>query len=273
MEYLIDWFSFTLPAQMVVEAAFDDGLANAYLSMAEGGFTDVLLSLHKGEWQVFKGSGFYHTRIMDETSKLSVSWGTVNPHILIECSGVTCQCLRDHDLLNSVIAAFQTRATRIDLTCDITTETRPIDFTAKALGISFKSRTSMTSPTGDTEYVGSWKSDRFARVYRYAPPHPRSGNLRVEHVLKGDWAKSAAASFSSVGLKQTLIGCSLPFGWSHSDWRPGQMVEKLSLTKKHDRDGASTLRWLNNSVAPSLKRAVQEGLIDLDEWLTEHGLK
>jgi hypothetical protein len=273
MEYLVDWFSFTLPSQMVLYEAFSDGLANAYRSMAEGGFTEALLSLHQGEWEFFSGNGFYHTRIMDSASKLSISWGDINPTIFIECTGVTCQCLRNASLLGATISQFRERATRIDLTADINTDTTPSTFVSARVGVRFLSTSQIVSPTGETQYVGSWKSDRFARVYRYNSPHPRSKNLRVEHVLKGKWAKEAANSISEKGLKSTLISCSLPFGWAHPDWRPDMMVEKISLTKNHDRDGASRLRWLNNSVAPSLKRAIQDGLIDLDEWLTDHDLR
>jgi hypothetical protein len=40
--------------------------------------------------------------------------------------------------------------------------------------------------------------------------------------------------------------------------------------RAYDSEGAGTLRWLNRTVVPAIKKASQQGLIDLRQWLQDN---
>jgi DNA relaxase NicK len=267
---LIDWYSFTVPLVGIPDSGEIPVLKTILDVLRQYGLGEYLDVLWTGDVEVFPSKGFYAFRAMDRTTKLSISYGGVNNHVLIDCTGETCQHLRDADLLSGLIAFTHQRASRIDLTADIITDVRPLEFVASAANQSIKSRSNIVSDTGETAYMGSWTSDRFARVYRYDGDHPRSHLLRVEHVHRGKWAKAVAELCQELSLGEVLISCSEHYGWKHPVWQPGQVIESPLRAKKHDRDGAATLKWLNKAVAPALIRAHRDGLIDAIDWLREN---
>lgn len=272
MQCLIDWYSFTVPLVGSPEAYNTAILKLVIASLEEYGLKPFLDVLWTGDIEIYDRAGFYTVRVMDRTTKLSLSFGGVNNHVLIDCTGETCQVLRDAELLNSIVALTASRATRIDVTADIFTDVRPLDFTNKATNIGIKSRSHIASDTGETSYLGSWRSDRFARVYRYSGDHPRAHLLRVEHVHRGKWAKAAADLATSMGYDKLTISCADHYGWSHPCWTPGNIEPSRLKAKKHDKDGAATLKWLKDAVAPAMVRAHRDGLIDADGWYSTHVL-
>ncbi len=146
--------------------------------------------------QVKPNRPFQYAR-MDIRTKSRIEWGGGSDRALISFSGEGCKCLRQSRKTQAVLSATVSDISRLDLSADIRTATTPFEFCGKRAKEKHKNGALMYSDEGQTQYVGSWSSDRFARVYRYNPPHERADFLRCEHVFKGKQAKILASKLVS----------------------------------------------------------------------------
>ena len=71
-------------------------------------------------------------------------------------------------------------------------------------------------------------------------------------------------------LRTITMSVNLPYGWTHAIWKPDLSQVSKIPARAYDGNGADTLRWLNLTVAPAIKKAASNGLIDLDEWIREY---
>lgn len=179
--------------------------------------------------------------------------------VLFEISGEGCELLHHAGVIRGLVMGMHFRLTRFDHATDLLTETTPVDFVA-ASGRKFRSKSVVNTPTGQTVYCGSLKSNRYARVYRYAPPHPRHGLLRAEHVFRHADAGIAARAWLEAGDAVFSARCGKVWKWKHDDWR---------LTSREgipgwcpDTKGGKVERWLLAQVAPALRNGLKKGTID-----------
>lgn len=228
----------------------------------------------KQSWEKGSGRGHYGTSRYAADTYTAVRFGGSANHVLVEMPGTACQWARDAGVLDAIVTEAATRLTRLDVAIDIPGGCAPADFVAAGYGERWKAKASIISPEGATEYVGSMKSDRFARVYQYAPPHPRAGVLRIEHVLRSEYAKAAAIRYASSGMIELAAACGASWGWKHTSWQPGELTDGKLKAKRADRHEPGRVRWLYDVVAPALVKADAEGLIDLgDFWQTVAAFK
>ena len=218
-----------------------------------------------GNWQSGGARGHYSASLYQPQIYAAMRFGGSANHILVELPGTACQRARDNGLLDQIVAQASERLTRLDIACDIPDGCSPAAFVGAGYNARFEAHASLISPSGETEYVGSMKSERFSRVYRYAATHPRAGTLRVEYVLRSSYAKTAAHELSKSGLSALACACGNTFGWQSSYWQPSQMTEAKLRSQRSDRHEPSRVRWLNGVCVPSLLKAHHEGLIDLAE--------
>lgn len=214
----IDWYSFTLPMAGPLPGAGPDTLQeiNRVLSTALPAAVDPLEG--DGTWSLAEAKGFYSFRATHVASRIAVSWGEVNAHLFIELAGTSCDWLRASGLFGGVVSKTYLRASRVDCAIDIRTTTTPENFVGTGHAERFKDSTgNIKSKTGDTYYVGSRKSDRCARVYRYAAPHPRSGLLRVEAEYKGKAARELAKLLASEGELEAVRAAHAVFAWQSTE--------------------------------------------------------
>ena len=194
-------------------------------------------------------------------------------HCCVEISGQGCEWLIERGLLEAVLSAARSRITRIDLAVDIKTQTRPLEFVKQTTSKRTKSNGYQISGSGETCYVGSQKSDRYARVYRYAKPHPRSDLLRIETVFRREVARTVARSIIQHGAAKVAASVGEHFGWCHADWNmeiTGDIDLRMATA---ERNGGKTVYWLVNSVAPAFRRLVDDGTIrDPDEFIRRYFL-
>jgi len=173
-----------------------------------------------------------------------------------------------------LLAAVQPRVTRLDLATDFETDLKPSEFVSAGWSDRIGSRGSFTSATGDTEYVGSAKSERYARVYRYAAPHPRAALLRIEHVMRRDYARSIIPFMLEFGLEDAQRTVGQQMGWQHPLWSVVGVQELAWKPPRNDRKTSGTERWLITQAASAFKKLVVQGVIeDPHAWLVEHFLK
>jgi len=258
----IDWISFT----MTIRPAIND--QEAFYIAIEQAFEDTFGSETYGI--IFGGTWAKKPR---GRAPYSHSWGLDDAgatifcspsltHMTVEFSGQGCTRLIELSLMDELLARVADRVTRIDVATDIQTMISPQQFVEAGYSDRFGSVGLFTSPTGTTAYIGSMKSERFARVYRYEEPHPRAHLLRVECVNRRDHAKAVARAILTAGEENTAATLGEAYGWQHPVWQPDAPADAdLSVTRPEKAAGG-TVFWLIKSVAPAFKRLVAEGVID-----------
>lgn len=272
MDAKIDYLSFTLPLNLSGaghSAEADDAIVARCAAAGLDAFMDVL-SMGKPERR--GGRKLYGCGLFFAAEGVNIWFGGVANHVLFEVSGTGCQVLRDHDALLATLQAVQGRTSRLDVAVDLPDAGKPEDFVSKKKENRFRVTETQDTDTGWTQYVGSRKSDRFARVYLYREPHPRAGVLRVEHVLRGDFAKDAAEAILRGSLVDFVAILGNTWGWQHPRWQPEKVTDGKLRAKRHDKEDASTLRWLMKAVVPALLKAHKSGLLDAQEWFDTHVL-
>lgn len=266
MIHKVDWISFT------VEIGIDENRRSDQLPAA---ILKAMDALHPGLgfWLV---DPYVYTPSPGR-KPYSVSWWFEDRHLrifahpnlshaLIEISGQGCALLEDERLINDVLSAVLNRLTRLDIASDMLTETRPTDFVQQRNVGRFKSSGFITSPSGETCYVGSKTSDRYARVYRYNPPHERSHLLRVEVQLKKMNARLAAQTLLDTSVETTARMLGQVFEWQHKDWQPETNRMEIMHTWRPERHTGKTDYWIEAQVVPALSKHYAGRPGDLMQW-------
>jgi len=257
----IDWLTFTLTLRYQ-----GDGV-EAYAVALRNGFVDAFGNLladrvFAGDWQLKERSRapYQHAYTLGAVGVSIFSSPTLT-HFCVEITGQGCERLIEIGAMNEVLTAIHERCTRIDIACDIETTVNPLEFVGEMKHKRMRANGYQRSATGTTCYVGSQKSDRYARVYRYNPPHPRAHLLRVEHVFRRENAKSVARQCCNVDLGSVAKAAGEAFGWCHQDWVTSHDPSPdISPIRERGRSG-QTIYWLVNSCAPAFKKLCQAGAI------------
>lgn len=264
----IDWLTFTMSMIYVDERkdAYADAIAYGFEEMFG---VELRRDAFGGDWTKNERSRAPYTDAWTIQNGLITLFASPNlTHCCVEISGRGCEALIAKNILADVLRCCSERVTRIDIASDIETEISPLEFVKEVSHERMRTFGHVQSATGETCYVGSQKSERFARVYRYNEPHPRSHLLRVEHVFRKDYAKKVAAAFANSTIEQIAKSSGDAFGWCHRVWLVTQSDgADISIIKERGKTGG-TIFWLVHSVAPAFKRLVQEGVIsDPEEFL------
>lgn len=269
---LIDWLSFTIEVPIIGTSKGNLiwQFTNQEMTIALGDLW-VAMNAATGSWELSSGRAPYSASYRSPIG-ISLFYNVRIGHMLMEVSGRGCEWLASRGFLELLIIRMKNRFTRIDLAVDLLTSTSPSDFTKVSQSARFKSRGTITSDTGQTEYIGSQKSERYCRVYRYAPPHPRAAMLRAEMVFKKQNAKIFAQTMidSHFNYDALALGSGAIYGFEHPDWDlGGDEISVASWTP--EREKGKTVRWLCSQVAPAFKKLVEDGIIDdpeafLREW-------
>jgi hypothetical protein len=205
---------------------------------------------YNASFTVAPGGRFFYS------DKVAVRTGT------LELEGKACQSLWAAGHFADVVQHLQdhgTRFTRFDLAVDIETTTTPAEFAALRSS-RFDTIGAFDSATGSTRYVGSQKSSRFCRVYRYNKPHERHKMLRVEMVFKKPDADGAVRDFFELGPAGFAAACGNIYGWTHPDW--DMSSEQRIRTWRPEKGRASTLTWLRKQVIPALSDLYDSDVLD-----------
>lgn len=225
---------------------------------------------------IYNGSGFdrcggrapYSFSLARDDHGVRVFGGGPQTGVLYEVAGRACEGLRTHASACKFLSPIVERITRLDYAVDVQCDTRPAHFSDKRSHKGFRSISYIQSDTGETVYVGSPKSDRFCRVYRYNKPHPRHNLLRVEFVFRRGLARNAAQSLCRAQSAQdftSMLGNT--YGWTHPVWRPGVVTDerlRVPIVTRHSDD---TVAWLYKQCAPALAKKLKEEAIDLPAFL------
>lgn len=273
MDTCIDWLSFTVHLGSGSMPEFGWRWEDVQWHIEQLLGESIIRWLEVGDWEVGHGRAPYASSFRNTLNGVTVFWSGKVSHAAVELSGVGMLAIRAAGLQTELITAVKDNVTRIDLATDILTEVSPLEFAEMRDNRRQKTRGSYTSKTGDTEYIGSRTSERYARVYRYKAPHPRSHLLRVEHECKGEVAKATANALCSHSLEAVQSDLGTYFGWRHPLWKANeQTVSTTALPARH-RTHAKTEIWLRSQAASAFKKLVDAGVItDPEAWLIENFL-
>lgn len=261
MNTKIDWLSWT----MTIRPSVGDG--EQFYVAIEQAFQDTFgqelyQTYFGGTWErLERGRAPYSHGWTKREEGLTIYANPSLTHMVAEASGVGCTRLIEAGAMDSVLRHVAERVTRIDVATDILTSTSPKEFVDAGYSERFGSVGMFTSPSGETAYIGSMKSERFARVYRYAPPHPRSDLLRVECVNRREYAKAVSAAILEAGEDEVAGALGEAYGWQHDAWDTTIRGDVKISVVQPERAAGKTVFWLVNSVAPSFKRLVDTGVI------------
>lgn len=258
----IDWYTYTIPVGRAqdyeterswLRAAFDsipgyiDTSAAAWGSAKRAGVTaGIAIGKHTYIWLHHQGT------------------------LTIEHTGQGCELLRQEELLDEIISLTHDRATRLDIALDLHDDTYTL--TPEAIANSarkprVKARGYQQSETGTTVYLGSQKSERFARVYRYNKPHPRADALRVEYVFKKQYAKETAKLLATGDTPETICERQQAYyDFEHPRMQTDSIRNAVKIAREA-RTASKTVMWLYSTVAPSLARLAADGDIDLEHFI------
>lgn len=201
--------------------------------------------------------GRYPYKFSTDGEGWRVFWSPGQTEVLAEIEGSGCEQLETSGRMHDVVELALERITRVDIATDIQTETTPQDFTDQRTNKRHKSHETAVSSTGTTVYIGSRKSDRYCRVYRYAEPHPRADRLRIECVYRGPQAVALARTWLEFGNDETAARAGNQYGWSHPDWEP-HSKEKIKAWRP-DRKTHSRMHWYKTQVMPAIRGMVAAG--------------
>ena len=270
----IDWysFSFEVPPMGPDWTPFEQAYAGLCVILSHV----PLSTIDMQDWEpVGFGRAPYTEGWTVKGSHVTIWTNPLLNHATFEATGQGCDWLRNWAVMEEIIRDTAHRATRMDIAVDIQTDTTPEAFVAAGVTGRMQTRAHLVSASGETVYVGSQKSDRFARVYRYAPPHPRSDKLRIEHVFRKEHAKDMAARWTLAGAEACKSACFDAYRWGHTTWSETGTADPLQRRKVSDaRSTAGTIRWLIQQAAPAFQRLAQEGALgDPEEFIRTHFLK
>lgn len=179
--------------------------------------------------------------------------------ILCQISGQGCARLRMLDMFMPVLSYVYDRVSRIDVAIDVETDA-PIP----SLYTTTKRQSYINSKSGQTFYVGSMKSKKYARVYRYAAGHARAAFVRFECVYRRNFAAAAAEAVLRRGIERAAIDMIASNKIIVCDALSAALGggERLRVAPPVNNGAESTVRWLREAVAPAFRRMVDEGLIE-----------
>lgn len=269
--YNLDWIAFTLPFSPAGEGATLADHEQAVRNSIERGlgahFTHMITDAAAF---MLRGRAPYTMGWRNAEHGVVVWAAESTAHMTVEFSGKGCDFLRSSDAEFTLLEAVAGRLTRLDVALDILCAVDPIAFVESRVEGRFKTESIMNSSSGTTCYIGSMKSERYARIYRYKPPHPRSKLLRVEHVFRREQARAVGHTVLHFGLAAVMQACIDVFGWQHPII-PTISTQPVNLSaERPERGQGSTTRWLLTQVAPAFQRLVLDGTIaDPETFLRE----
>ena len=274
---IMDWAAFTIPIMKTAEQP-SPGAMRVRVGYAVEALADIIpaIVIHSESLIECTPQRPYRYAWQCPTMGYRVNADWMREEMLIVFNGSACEQLRklDASAINQVLLAVEHSGTRLDLATDIETQVDIQEVSNFKWSERITSTSIIKSGAGDTLYVGSRKSEAFARVYRYHEPHPRARLLRVEHELKKARARAVASVAAVHGIEVAQRSVAERFGYKHPTLMEAFSGRTVFIkTEEHKRTMAKTEIWLMTQCAPAFARLVKEGVIeDPKAWVERYML-
>lgn len=212
-----------------------------------------------------------HSAALHEpVSGATVFMGGSNSVSVFEAGGRACKKFSNYVGYKEMARMSIKTCTRIDVAIDF--DLPPADIASYVTGWSkrIKAHSWVNSPSGQTLYLGSPTSERFARIYRYAEPHPRARFLRVEIVSRRKHAKAVCEAIQTQGLGATASALLAGLSLQGSDFRAFENTNLPVTPLENNRSAAKRVLWILKQVTPALIDMHKNGELDAYEWFKNH---
>lgn len=264
----VDWLSFTLKNRL--EPITHSDMLHSTRQLLRRVSQDHEHVIFEGETYRAKARGrSYRLAMANMDNGITLYGGGPNQSILLELSGKGCARLGDWERQIEFIRPLHDRITRLDIACDMEGPTRPLDFQGGIKSKRFGARSHISSRTGETVYIGSPKSDRFLRVYRYSNPHPRAHLLRAEFVFRGKMARAATNDMLQLSQGKFITALGNTYVIESEAWDAEGVGGQKLRGAMNSRKNEDTIAWLYQQVAPAITRLISEGSLDIKKWLSD----
>lgn len=269
MSAKVDWLSISIPNDRLINRVLSELETDHPLEKgSRSGKLRKYMLATANLWEQGKGRAPFSDSIHSPKGGWTYFWSPEKNYSLIEFTGRGCDQLIKWESLLPIIRDWSDRLTRIDIAYDFVTDINPKEFATYRDMSKFTSTSGYKSETGDTEYVGSQKSNRYARVYKYKPPHPRAGILRVEMVCKDERAKAVGRGIISDGITSVVKALGDAFCWQHPLWKDTDFGQPSDLSIPAETHQGNTERWLLTQVSAAIRKLHERGNKDfLLYWL------
>lgn len=255
MRVLIDWLTWTVHRASGDVSEVDAFAAfRAAVATESGGLLRV-----EGDPAPRVRRPYTYAAALDVDAGLLL-WNPALSYATVELSGRSLAALDADDAVRLVGMVANT-VTRVDLAIDIATDELPFDVVDAGYSGRIRTVSRVDSPTGQTVYLGSPKSDRMARIYVYRDG-PRAGLLRFEFVARRTQAKAVASAIAAGASVVDAVS-----GMAQHYRLQTPLLEDLTNAAHvqaaySDRQTSKTKRWLLRQVRPALLRLHDSGDID-----------
>lgn len=270
-DILVDWLSFTVASPSLNSVPRSLWLVKCLRAARAATSAVAPIPRDPGQFEEYSGRTPYMVRWTCADFGTTVLAHPGLGHVLIEFSGRGCEALREAGRFEGTLGGACSHLTRLDLAVDMDPGCDPRAFVKQHTPTRFTTNSTQTSRTGITCYVGSPKSDRFARVYRYKDPLPRADTMRAEHVFRRDWARRVGALIVAKGLSTAAQYCGQVWGWTHPAWDIEESNELITMSRELATRHPNKVLWLLTQVFPAMRNMEREGIIEnLREFIDEH---
>lgn len=195
-----------------------------------------------------------------------IQWKRHKQGAMLSCSGKAMARLDWHWIQ---WACSEMKVTRIDIAHDIHNPDAAITPASIVRGSISKSRSEMHSETGDTYYLGSFKSDAMTRVYMYNKPNPRAGVPRVEHQFRRKYAQQVARLVAQGRMYDVYETRNKALSLSTDASATDAHTTTRFVQPVRSDDDSKKAAWILKSVRPTLCRLLREGVIKASELFDE----
>lgn len=267
MDLHVDWLTWTMKPRREVVTPQD----LYYLAKKE---LEGLSNEHVA-W-IFDGQGFdravregnFAVCLQRDDHGVRLAGASPTGYIKIDATGRACDSIRKPGQNRVIVSEVTELLTRIDFALDVRTDVLPAAIANTRSHQGFRTISFIRSDTGETCYVGSPKSDRYCRVYRYNKPHPRSELLRLEFVFRRGLARAAAGDYIASPTDEEFAGKLLStWGFVHAALKDMRRTDERIKTPSFTRHQEDTIAWLYKQVAPALRKLLSESSFDMADWL------
>lgn len=268
MQWKVDWLSFVVPLPDLSNVAWGDLAAAVSESVGEWAGEHWPAIKSGREFELYGGRAPFSMSLGRRDGGVRIYFSAQFRFCLLEITGGGCTLFEEKGDILQFMVEHRDECSRLDVAVDFVTDVQPGDFAALRDVRRFTAHGEVVSTTGSTCYVGSMKSDRYARVYRYNPPHPRADSLRVEHVFRKNSAKLAIDHLVENGSTAWITAIGQIFGWKHALWDVTEFPSaKMSARVVERPEAGKTVFWIYNTVVPCLARLISEERIETDEFM------
>lgn len=267
----IDYVSVTIPTPVSWQGlGVEDWFAHAYYALEDwAGSVELPFAIAQHTASITTGAHGFKYRCTWADAGCFVQWGASHGRVHIVLSGAGCAVLKQvlkadlgGKIMRSLFDVSRVNFTRLDVAVDVMTDDSPDDAARYITTRKGTPSSYIESNSGKTIAFGGRSSERYLRIYKYNPPHPRAHLLRWEWEMKGNHARmSAEAINNGENLHSIVKGLMKPYSVTYPPLLGLIGDSPPTLLRYERREDATHTLWLYKVCIPALRDAIRTGTL------------